>query len=115
MKITRVEAFPVRVPRLHRFEAAGGTLTHSDFALVAVETDEGIAGYGEVSSALSFYRFGPAHAHDINAYLGPAIVGEDPLAIPALVARMERVLRHAPLAQSGVEMALWDIAGKAAG
>jgi len=115
MKIVRVEAFPIHAPRAQRFEAAGGLLTHSDFAFVAIETDAGITGYGEVSSALAQYRLGPAHARDINAHLGPALIDTDPLTIPALVDRMDRVLRNANQAASGVEMALWDIAGKAAG
>jgi muconate cycloisomerase len=115
MKITRVEAFPIRAPRSQRFAAAQAVLTHSDFALVVIETDEGITGYGEVSSALYYYRLGSSHAYDINAYLGPALIGQDPLMIPALVDRMDQVLRGGRQAKSGVEMALWDIAGKAAG
>src|SRR4051795_6492224 len=87
MQITRVEAFPIRAPRAHRFEAARATLTHSDFAIVSIETDEGITGYGEISSALFYYRLGPSHAYDVNAYLGPALIGFDPLTVPALVDR----------------------------
>ena len=115
MKITRVEAFALHAPRARAFTAAQATLTHSDFALVTVETDEGLTGYGEVSSALFYYRLGPSHADDINRYLGPALIGADPLTIPALVERMDRTLRGARQAKSGVEMALWDIAGKSAG
>src|SRR5215831_4090131 len=115
MQITRVEAFAIRAPRSRRFAAAQAVLTHSDFALVEIATDAGITGYGEVSSALCYYRLGPSHAYDINAYLGPALIGEDPRMIPALVERMDNVLRGARQAKSGVEMALWDIAGKAAG
>src|SRR6476659_7418713 len=115
MKITRVEAFPVRAPRSQRFAAAQAVLTHSDFALAVIETDEGITGYGEVSSALFYYRLGPSHALDINAYLRAALLGQDPLMIPALVERMDRTLQGANQAKSGVEIALWDIAGKAAG
>ena len=114
MKIVRIESFPIRVPRAQRFQAAQGVLTHSDFAVVVVETDAGMTGYGEISSALFYYRLGPAHARDVNDYLAPALVGEDPLRIPALVERMDRALRGARQAKSGVEMALWDIAGKAA-
>jgi muconate cycloisomerase len=114
MKITCVEAFPIHAPRSQRFEAARAVLTHSDFALVTIETDEGITGYGEVSSALFYYRLGTSHAHDINAYLGPALLGQDPLMIPALVELMDHVLSGGRQAKSGVEMALWDIAGKTA-
>ncbi len=103
------------MPRAHRFAAAQAVLTHSDFAIVVVETDAGITGYGEVSSALFYYRVGPSHAYDINAYLGPALLGADPLMIPALVELTDRTMRGGRQAKSGVEMALWDIAGKAAG
>jgi len=115
MRITRVEAFAIHAPRSHRFEAAGVVLTHSDFALVVIDTEAGLTGYGEVSSALSYYRLGASHALDINASLGPAILGENALEIPALVARMDRALRGGRQAKSGIDMALWDIAGKAAG
>jgi L-alanine-DL-glutamate epimerase-like enolase superfamily enzyme len=115
MKITRVEAFPIHAPRAHRFVGARAALTYSDFAFVIVETDAGLTGFGEVSSALYYYRLGPSHALDINAYLGPALLGQDPLHIPALVERMDTALSGGRQAKSGVEMALWDIAGKAAG
>ena len=115
MKIKRVEAFPIHAPRSQRFAAARAVLTHSDFALVRIDTDDGITGYGEVSSALYYYRLGPSHAYDINAYLGPALVNKDPLMIPALADLMDQVLSGGRQAKSGVEMALWDIAGKAAG
>src|SRR4026207_1318928 len=77
MKIKRVEAFPIHAPRSQRFAAARAVLTHSDFALVRIDTDDGITGYGEVSSALYYYRLGPSHAYDINAYLGPALGNRD--------------------------------------
>src|SRR5438045_9210661 len=114
MIITQVDAFAIRAPRAKAFSAAQATLTHSDFALVTVETDVGIRVVGVVSSALFYYRLGPSHAQDINAYLAPALIGQDPLMIPALVERMDRALHGALQAKSGVEMALWDIAGKAA-
>ena len=114
MRITHLSAFPIHAPRSRPFTAAQATLTHSDFALVVVETDAGITGYGEVSSALFYYRLGSSHAYDVNAYLAPALIGQDPLMIPALIERMDRALRGGRQAKSGVEMALWDIAGKAA-
>lgn len=92
VKITRIESFPIHAPRSRTFTAAQATLTHSDFALVVAETDAGVTGYGEVSSALFYYRLGASHAHDINTHLAPALIGDDPLMIPALVAKMVRVL-----------------------
>jgi len=64
MIITHIDAFPIHAPRAKAFSAAQATLTHSDFALVTVETDAGISGVGEVSSALFYYRLGPSHARN---------------------------------------------------
>ena len=74
MRITRVEAFPIHAPRAHRFVGARAVLTYSDFAIVVIETDAEITGFGEVSSALYYYRLGQSHALDINAYLEPAFL-----------------------------------------
>ena len=115
MKISAVRAIPIKVPRLQAFTATGTTLTHSDFGIVAIETDDGVSGIGEISSALSWKRLGPSHCLDVDLYLAPAILGQDPLEIPSLVMRMDRALEGGQLAKAGVEMALWDIAGKSAG
>jgi L-alanine-DL-glutamate epimerase-like enolase superfamily enzyme len=45
MKITSVEAIPIRVARARQFAAAQAVLTHSDFALVKIETDAGVTGF----------------------------------------------------------------------
>ncbi len=51
--------------------------------------------------------------HLIHQYLEPALVGHDPLNIEAAVIKMRRALANHPFTKSGVELALWDILGKA--
>jgi muconate cycloisomerase len=51
----------------------------------------------------------------IRDFLEPALRGEDPLAIERLTAKLKRAVAGHPFTKSGVEMALWDILGKAAG
>jgi muconate cycloisomerase len=54
-------------------------------------------------------------AHLIKTYLGPLMVGEDPTAIERLTARLRRGVAVNPFTKAGLEIALWDILGKAAG
>jgi len=84
--------------------------------LVEVRTDAGIAGIGEVLA-----RFSPkAYAELIESSLKPRLVGKDPRNIVALWQSMRRALsgRAGGMlieAIAGVDIALWDIMGKAAG
>ena len=88
----------------------------SRFVLVKVLTDEGIVGLGEatVDPAWSGESQGMAKVA-IDRVLGPCLTGEDPCDIERLVGAMDRVLKGNPFAKAALEMALYDIAGKAAG
>jgi L-alanine-DL-glutamate epimerase-like enolase superfamily enzyme len=82
--------------------------------LVEVETDGGISGLGEAGVG------GGATRHLIDNLLRPMLIGEDPLMIEALWQRMFADTRHfgrrgiVMNALSGIDIALWDIAGKIA-
>jgi galactonate dehydratase len=80
-----------------------------------VETDEGITGVGEA------YSIGPDRSViSMIDEMKPWFIGEDPSRIEWLIRRTKNTLRF-PLGQvawsaiSGIDLALWDIAGKAAG
>jgi L-alanine-DL-glutamate epimerase-like enolase superfamily enzyme len=118
MKITRVEAVPLRLPVVtERCDGSQETL------VVKVHTDEGLVGLGEVdSSALVAKAVIEAPlSHKICRGLAECVVGQDPFEIDRLVYRMlEGSLFFgrqgaAVQAMSGVEIALWDLAGKATG
>jgi L-alanine-DL-glutamate epimerase-like enolase superfamily enzyme len=83
--------------------------------LVRVHTDEGIVGYGECSPMNNDL----VAAHITNG-LGDIVVGRDPFDIEALVERMfvetyKLAGQSMAMAISGIEIALWDIVGKAVG
>ena len=117
MKITAVVTTPVRVRRLRAYgtvtRTALGYADISEHGIVQVHTDEGLTGLGELSSV--FARRGPLLCRDVDERLGPVLVGRDPLAITGALRAMETALPDGQLAIAGVEMALWDIAGKALG
>jgi L-rhamnonate dehydratase len=120
MRITDVEALLLRQPGEIDAAAADGS---QDGLLVRVHTDEGLIGIGEVDSQPHVARAvidAPA-SHKNATGLRALLVGQDPLDVDALWRRMfegsiyygrRGVALHAI---SGIEIALWDIAGQAAG
>ncbi len=119
MKITRIETIPIRVPikpELAIRSGRGGAHTVSPFLLVKVHTDEGLTGVGEVSCTPRWSGEDQVTAaHLIRAYLEPLLVGENPTEVENLTQRFRLAFAGNFFTKAGVEMALWDIAGKAAG
>jgi D-arabinonate dehydratase/D-galactarolactone cycloisomerase len=83
---------------------------------VQVHTDEGITGIGECSP-----MNGRVLAHFVETALKPLVMGEDPLDVDRLWRKMLfrtyklGVMGVQPEAIAGVDIALWDIRGQAAG
>jgi L-alanine-DL-glutamate epimerase-like enolase superfamily enzyme len=117
MKITRILAFRALLP-LHEgsYKWSGGkSVSVFDSTVVAVETDLGITGYGEVCPLGPFYL--PAYAQGARtgiAEIGPHLLGEDPRELSRLNRRMDSALHGHPYVKSALDMACWDILGKAA-
>ncbi len=111
MKITRITATPVRVPRPKAFTSSLGRSLSTENAVVEVRTDEGITGIGEVCSIWD--RKGRGQSEDINDLLAEALTGRDPFRITEITALMESLLHRSFPAKAGIEMALYDIVGKA--
>ena len=78
--------------------------------VVRITTDEGISGLGEVESPKHYLK-----SHIV--FYKQFIVGEDPTNVERVMLRIRRLGSFKPWgsAVSAIEMALWDIAGKAAG
>jgi L-rhamnonate dehydratase len=118
MKITNVEGIVLRLPV--RQAVADGT---QDDLLIRIETDEGITGYGEVDTSPQVGKAAiDAEMSHATCYgLREIVMGKDPFDIEQIWELMYRktnyygrlgVVMHA---MSGVDMALWDILGKASG
>ena len=118
MKIRRIETIPVQVPidPARAVKGARGSHLVSPFLLVRIHTDEGLTGLGEVScTPLWSGEDQVTAAHFIDNVLAPLLVGEDPTEVERLAIKMRRELAANPFTKAGLEMALWDILGKAAG
>ena len=118
MKITRTSALVLRLPEVT--EICDGT---QDTCLIKVETDAGISGWGEVDSAPTVVKaiVEAPLSNQICRGLATALEGCDPLAIAACRTRMMEAANYygrtgvGTHAMAGIEIALWDIAGKACG
>src|SRR3954470_23524226 len=119
MKITRIETIPVRVPIKPALAIRGGRgLSHSvsPFLLVRIHTDEGIVGVGEASCTPRWSGEDQVTAaHFINRYFAPLLVGQTLDDIGRLNAQFAAAVAGNYFTKSAVEMALWDIVGKAQG
>jgi L-alanine-DL-glutamate epimerase-like enolase superfamily enzyme len=118
MKITGVEAIYVRLPEIKEQCDSG-----QDAVVVRVETDAGISGIGEVDSAPLAVKGmieGP-YCHFITTGLRNLLIGEDPFQTEYLWHKMYHSNIYAGRrgvaihAMSGIDIALWDIKGKALG
>ncbi len=118
MKITRIRAYRVELPlREGSYKWSGGkSVTVFDSTILGIETDTGLVGWGEVCPLGPFYL--PAYAAGVRAgiaELGPHLLGEDPTQIAKLNRRMDAALLGHPYVKSGIDMACWDLLGKATG
>ncbi len=118
MQITRVEPIHLRLPVVNeRCDGSQETL------VVKVHTDTGLVGIGEVDSSSAVARaiIEAPVSHKICRGLAECVLGQDPFEIDRLIHRMyEGTIffgRQGAVIQamSGVEIALWDLVGKATG
>ena len=121
MKITNIEAIPVRIPFTHG-GPLGDFITGKDWTelghlLVKIDTDSGITGYGESFGFDAIQTTKTA----IDSLISPMIIGRDASQIEVLMndlALKTHIFGRygiTTFALSGIDIALWDIAGKAAG
>src|SRR5262245_18256396 len=115
MKIARVSATPLNIP-IHIKLLGVHRKTSLARCFVEVETDSGIVGHGLTSITEE-----DVIAQIVNGVAGPAIVGDDPLAHERIWDKLYWTLMprgqtgYAAHALAAIDIALWDIKGKALG
>ncbi len=121
MNIAKIETFPLRIPFKPNTRAAASAwgdkgLPVADSLLVKVTTDQGLEGWGE---AFGFRAVRSAKLA-VEELIAPICIGKDATKIAPLMLEVQEKLhifgRTGPLFYgiSAVDIALWDIAGKAA-
>ena len=120
MKITRITTTPLLVPYKKPYHWAKGIIRGAGVVLVEVHTDDGLVGIGECVATPS--------APAIEAYLnvaGDICIGRSPFENTRLMGECYHALfqalgtcsapRYSGQVLAGLEMALWDVMGKATG
>ena len=118
MKISAIRIYQVDLPLVEgRYSWSEGKYVEVfDSTVVELLTDDGNAGYGEVCPLGPFYL--PAFGSGARAGIGelaPTLLGQDPTMIGPINQLMDRALLGHPYVKSAIDMACWDLLGKATG
>jgi len=118
LEIRSVDVFAVR------YRHAGGPFalsgdriaTEQDATVVRLETGDGLVGWGEqcVFTPSFLPGFGPS-TRAVLELLGRAVLGLDPRQVELVYARMDAAVRGYAYAKSALDIACWDLLGKATG
>jgi cis-L-3-hydroxyproline dehydratase len=118
MRITGIYAYRVELP-LHEgsYRWSGGkSVAVLDSTIVRLDTDAGLIGWGETCPLGAAYL--PAFAGGARAgiaELAPKLLGEDPTRLGIVNRCMDAALKGHPYVKAAIDMACWDILGKATG
>ncbi len=123
MKIQSIETIPVRLPTRRVHQWANLKTPIGVYLLVKLTTDDGWTGVGEAPALkdwggdhMRYYGETPASvAGVIRDILAPSIVGQDPRRIEWLHTLMDQAVKGYPYSKAAIDVALYDLAGKAAG
>ena len=115
MKITALDTIPYTIPYTHPLRFASGEVHTADHVLIRIQTDEGIVGiadapprpytYGETQQSIQTI---------VQDVFAPQIIGMDPFDREKIHGVLNRTI-HNQVAKGALDIALWDIAGKALG
>ncbi|GAW35872.1 4-hydroxyproline betaine 2-epimerase [Roseovarius sp. A-2] len=115
-KITRLRLWHVPLTSHATYYMADGkTCDTVETVVVALDTNTGLTGWGEVCPIPHYL---PAYARGVAPALqelAPVILGADPIGAEALMAKADAFLPGHVYAKSALDIALWDITGQTAG
>src|SRR5712692_7332481 len=120
MKITAIETILLKIPYDNGgppWNMSGTPWTTLDILMVKIETDEGVTGWGEAFG----HAVNAGTKATIDTLIAPICIGRDPTAIGPLTRELRQKLHilgwngSVLYGISGIDIALWDIAGKLAG
>ena len=117
-RIRRVDVFEMHYHQLDAsFAMSGGRVsTGQDATIVRLETDGGLVGWGE--QCVFTPSFLPGYGPGTRAVLGvlaPAVIGADPCQVDLVYERMDAAVNGYSYAKSAIDIACWDLFGKATG
>ena len=115
MKITGIKVRQVEVPLIEPFRISLGVITHSRSAIVSVETDEGLVGYGEGAPAILISGESLSGTNDVIKAMERELIGVDHTDLEKVNWIMDRTAAPSGSAKTAIDMACYDLLGKKAG
>jgi L-alanine-DL-glutamate epimerase-like enolase superfamily enzyme len=115
MKITDIEAIPLAIPLVQEFHWAGGAQVGANLVLWAVDTDEGVTGYGESVCE------DPAAVVAYGNLMARQLIGRQPAEMEGILrsiwteGRWKMFPQFTQLTFAGIEVACWDALGRGMG
>nr|WP_245495746.1 mandelate racemase/muconate lactonizing enzyme family protein [Mesorhizobium sp. M7A.F.Ca.CA.001.07.2.1] len=86
-----------------------------DAVIVSIASDSGITGWGEMAPLGNFYSAAfPAGVRAGVVEIAPHLIGHDPRGLANIGRLMDTVFKGHPYIKSALDMACWDLAGRAA-
>lgn len=115
-RITRLRLWHVPLTSHTAYYMADGkTCDTVETVVIAIDTDAGLTGWGEVCPIPHYL---PAYARGVAPALqelAPVILGGDPVGAEALMAKADAFLPGHVYTKSALDIALWDITGQTSG
>jgi L-alanine-DL-glutamate epimerase-like enolase superfamily enzyme len=118
MLINRIDVFQVHYGLVDKTYAWSGGHSVNSFlsTIVKISTDEGLAGFGEVCPLGSAYMDAFASGVPTGVKeIAPALIGQDPTRIRSMNHLMDANLGGHNYVKSPIDIACWDLLGKASG
>ncbi|HVU09900.1 MAG TPA: mandelate racemase/muconate lactonizing enzyme family protein [Phototrophicaceae bacterium] len=113
MRITNVTAVHVSIPLVVPYVFARGIMRSFDNVVVRIDTDDGVIGYGESAPLFNSATGDSAVVAEAIGRLGKALIGRDPFDVEALVRQTLAGAGGNVDCVAGIDVALWDVMGKA--
>ncbi|MBP2650829.1 MAG: hypothetical protein H6Q74_1654 [Firmicutes bacterium] len=112
MKISKINVKKVQIPLIEPFKISLGTISSSMEALVEIETDEGLVGYGEGAAGILITGENLEGTVRSIEVIGKNLIGIDPLELEKIYWIMDRASAYAPCAKAAIDIACHDLIGK---
>ena len=116
VKIKNVSVNVIQLPFKSPFKVAYETYEVMPSLIIKIETENGLVGFGEaVPDQHVTGETWESTLTNIQKYLAPVVIGENPFQMEKIHTKMNAVLHNAPSAKAAIDIACYDLMGKATG
>ncbi|MBO0588550.1 dipeptide epimerase [Sporosarcina sp. E16_8] len=116
MKIAEIEIFAIHLPLYEPFVISYATYDYMPSIIVKITTDAGIVGYGEgVADEHVTGESWKGTFEILKNTLAPKLIGENPMNMERIHELMDAEIYGVPTAKAAIDIACYDVAGKALG